>query len=91
MLATSRRSCSARFRALVRCRDSRVYLLAANFHFLFDDGLDDSIAEVDVFLAELGHLAIQVSENLIQMRHYFPHLDVCWVAGIAIFPGMAAT
>jgi hypothetical protein len=57
---------------LIRCRDLRVYLFSADFHFFFDDGLDDSVAEVDIFLFEFGYVAIQVSENLVQLRHYFP-------------------
>jgi hypothetical protein len=43
--------------------DARVDFFTANFHFLFDDCLDDSIAEIGAFLFELGQLAIQVSES----------------------------
>jgi hypothetical protein len=73
--------------ALLRRPEARAGFFPANFHFLFDDGLDDSIAEIGEFLFYLGHLAIQVSESLAQVRHYFQLLEVCWVAGDAIFSG----
>jgi hypothetical protein len=85
MLATSDGSCSGRLLGSLWRWDARVDFFTANFHFLFDDGLHDSIAEIGVFLFELGHLAIQVSENLVQVRHSFRLLEVYWVAGNAIF------
>jgi hypothetical protein len=85
MLATSDGSCSGRLLGSLRRWDARVDFFRANFHFLFDECLDGTVAEIGVLLFELGHLAIQVSENLIQARHYSPLLEVRWVAGNAIF------
>jgi hypothetical protein len=69
----------------LRRLDARVDFFPANFHIFFDDGSDDSIAEIGAHLFELDDLAIQVSENLVQVLHYFQLLEVCWVAGNAIF------
>jgi hypothetical protein len=71
--------------ASLRRPDARVALFSAKLHFFFDHGSDDSIAEIGAFLFELDHLAIPVSENLFQALHYFPLLELRWVAGNAIF------
>jgi hypothetical protein len=54
--------------------DARVDFFTANSHVLFDDGLDDSVAKIGIFPPEVGHLAIEESENPAQVHHYFPLL-----------------
>jgi hypothetical protein len=53
MLATSSRSCSARFLALIRFSDPLVHFFPANLHFLFDESPNDSVAEIEPFPSEL--------------------------------------
>jgi hypothetical protein len=49
---------------------ARVYLFPANFHFFFDDGLDDSIAKITVFDFQRLHVAIHVIDDLIEAHHF---------------------
>jgi hypothetical protein len=53
-------------------RWTRVEFFPADFQFFFDDGLDDSIAEINVLLFELCDLAVQLIEERLQAHHYFP-------------------
>ena len=53
---------------------ARGYFFPANFHRFFDDGLDDSVAEITIFIFEFLHVAIHAIEELIEAHNYFRSL-----------------